>query len=203
MKAQQVFTCIFTDTPPNGGAGAYNIDTLPASDRSLYNAVSDAYAQIIAEKGDQPLLLSMCYAPSPNFSQYLSTVTLSRPFIAMIATYPDGTKKAYATKVKTVKNYVNALLEGEFGGSGIPTNPGDGDGGWGQGDGGLLCKLLPPICALGFLPWLAASVYTTYRAAESRSTAGKAMWGIPAALFWQGFIARGGVQQIKWWMKKI
>lgn len=200
-KATQVFTCIFTNTPPNGGGGAYNVDTLPAQERNMYNAVSNAYQQIVAVSGDQPLVLAICNAKEAQYQSYLSTVSLSPPFVAMIATYPDGSKKTYTTKSLDVKNRVQALLAGEFGGTGIPTNAGEGEGGWGQGNA-LVCQLIPPLCALGFLPWLALAAVTTYKAAESRSTTGRIMWGIPAALFVVGFFERGGMKQIQWWTKK-
>jgi len=201
-KASQVFTCIFTNTPPQGGA--YNVNTLPSQERAMFNAVSDAHGAIVAASGDQPLLLSMCYAKAAEFQAFLSGVSLAPPFMAIMGIFPGGEKKYYLTKQPAqAKQYIEAMLSGQFGGTGLPTNAGDGDGGWGQGDGGLLCKLVPPLCALGFLPWLALSVFTTYKAAESRSTGGKAMWGVPAFLFWQGFLARGGVKQIQWWGKQV
>jgi len=200
-KAIQVFTCIFTNTPPEGGA--YNIDTLPAQERTMFNAVSDAHGAIVAASGDQPLLLSLCYAQAPEFQGFMSGVNVTPPFIATVGTFPGGEKKYYVTKIPgQAKQYIQAMLSGAFGGTGIPTNAGDGNGGWGAGDGGLLCKILPPLCALGFLPWLALSVITTYKAAESKSGVGRAMWGVPAFLFWQGFLLNGGVKQIQWWTKK-
>lgn len=201
-KATQVFTCIFTNTPPQ--SGAYNVNTLPSQERAMFNAVSDAHGAIVAASGDQPLLLSVCYAKAPEFQAFLSGISLAPPFMAIMGTFPGGEKKYYLTKQPSqAKQYIEAMLSGEFGGTGLPTNAGDGDGGWGQGDGGLLCQLLPPVCALGFLPWLALSVFTTYKAAESRSATGRAVWGVPAFLFWQGFFARGGVKQIQWWVKKV
>jgi len=171
----------------------------------MFSAVESAHGTIVAQSGGSaPLVQGLCYAGDPQFADFLKQVKMSPPFMASIANYPDGQKKYFATKDKSkIAQYIAALLQGEFGGTGLPTNPGDGDGGWGQGDGGLLCKLLPPLCALGFLPWLAASVYTTYRAYESRSTVGKTMWGVPAFLLWQGFLARGGVKQIQWWIKQV
>lgn len=201
-KATQVFTCIFTNTPPGSG-GAYNIDALPSTERNMFNAVSNAHSEIVAATGDQPLLLSMCYAKAPEFQTFLSGINMAPPLMAIMGTFPGGEKKYYTTKNPAqAQQYINAMLQGEFGGTGLPTNAGDGSGGWGQGDGGLLCQLLPPLCALGFLPWLALSVITTYKASESRSTAGRAMWGVSAFLFWQGFLARGGVKQIQWWVKQ-
>jgi hypothetical protein len=202
-KATQVFTCVFTSQPPGAG-GAYNVDALPSMERSMFNAVVGAHDAIVATSGDQPLVSSICNAQAAQFQGFMSQVSLSPPFIAIMGTFPGGEKKYYTTKNPTqAKQYIQAMLMGEFGGAGLPTNAGDGDGGWGQGNGGLLCQLLPPLCALGFLPWLALSVITTYKAVESRSTAGRAMWGVPAFLFWQGFLARGGVKQIQYWVKKI
>lgn len=200
-KANSVFICIFTDVPPIGGG--YDISILPAQERSLYNAASNAATELFQHEGLEGTNLSLCYAKSPEFSNAVAQMGATPPFAAIGGTFPDGSKKAYTTKNPVlIKQYIKAMWTGEFGGTGLPVNVGDGDGGWGQGDS-ILCELFPPFCALGFLPWLALSAYTTYRAVESRSTAGKTMWGVPAFLFWQGFFARGGVKQIQYLLKKI
>jgi hypothetical protein len=201
MKAKSVFVCIFTNEPPSA-AGSYSVEVLPSTERSLYNAVSAA-ATDLAAQGYQGTTLSVCHAGAAQFQDFLSTINTALPFVAIAGTFPDGTKKYYTTRnANQVKDYIRAMWQGEFGGTGVPTNPGYGSGGWGDGDS-ILCKLLPPVCALGFLPWLALAAYTTYRAAEARSTTGRAVWGVPAFLFWQGFIAKGGVKQIEYWIKKI
>ena len=201
-KALQVFTCIFTDVPPGAG-GSYNVDTLPAPERNMYNAVVSGESAIVATEGAAPLVRSICYAGDPQFKTFLSQVNMPRPFMAIMGTFAGGEKRYYTTKnTSKVGQYLRAMYLGEFGGTGLPTNPGDADGGWGTGDGGLLCQLLPPLCALGFLPWLALAAVTTYKAVESRSTVGRAMWGVPAGLLWLGFLERGGVKQMQWWIKK-
>lgn len=201
MKATAVHICVFTSLPPNS-AGGYAPDALPSTESSMYNAASTAAVELFQQEGIEGTTLSMCYTKNPQFLQFLTTVSATAPFVAIAGTFPGGEKKLYIVKsAAQVKGYLKAMWTGEFGGTGLPTNLGE--GGWGQGDGGILCQLLPPLCALGFLPWLALSVVTTYKAAESRSTAGRAMWGIPAALLWQGFFARGGVKQIQYWVKKL
>lgn len=201
-KALQVFTCVFTDLPPNAGT-VYSPDTLPATERNMYNAVKTAYAGIVAAEGSAPLVQSMCFAADPQFQAFLSQANTTLPFIAIMGTFAGGEKRYYVTKsITQVAQYIQAMYAGEFGGTGLPTNPGDGDGGWGQGNA-IICQILPPLCALGFLPWLALAAFTTYRTAEARSGIGKAAWGIPAFLFWQGFLARGGVKQIQYWIKKL
>jgi len=200
MKAKSVFVCIFTNEPPNA-AGSYSVDLLPSMERTLYNSVSAA-ATALAAQGYEGTTLSVCNAKAPNFAQFLATNTTALPFVAIAGTFPDGSTKYYTTRIANqVKDQIRAMWVGEFGGSGTTPNPGDGSGGWGDGDS-ILCKIFPPVCALGFLPWLALAAYTTYRAAEARSTTGRAVWGVPAFLFWQGFIAKGGVKQIEWWVKK-
>lgn len=203
-KATSVYICIFTDKTPNAGS-VYAPDTLGAPETGYYNAVSKAAVDLYQQEGIQGTNFSLCYAKSPNFQEYLKSVKTAPPFIAMIGTFPDGSKKHYVLKSSSrVKDYLRAMWTGDFSKTGAPTtNPGDGEGGWGQGDGGLLCRLFPPACAIGFLPWIALAAVTTYKAVESRSVAGKAIWGVPAFLFWQGFFSRGGVKQIQYWVKKL
>ena len=201
-KAKSVFICIFTDKAPNSG-GIYTPELLGSPETGMYQAVSQAGVELFQE-GIEGTTSSMCYAGAPDFQAYLKTVNMSPPFVAIMGTFEDGTKKQFLLKSTTgVKNYIRAMWTGEFGGTGIPTNPGDADGGWGQGDGGLLCKLIPPFCALGFLPWLILAGVATYKTAESRSPLGKATWGIPAGLLWLGFFERGGAKQIQWWINKL
>lgn len=201
-KAKSVYICIFTDKAPNSG-GIYAPELLGAPESAMYKAVSDASIELFQQEKIEGTAYSLCNAAAPDFQDYLKATGTARPFIAIMGTFDDGSKKQFVLKsAANVKNYIRAMWTGEFGGTGIPANPGDGDGGWGQGDS-ILCKVIPPLCALGFLPWLALSAIMTYKAVESRSTVGKAMWGIPAALFWQGFFARGGVKQIQWWVKKL
>lgn len=198
-KAKSVFVCAFTNTPPDGWLG-----TLPSPDLVMYEAISNAANELFVQEGIEGTVVSPCYAKAPEFQDFLKTANQSVPFISVIGTFPDGTKKFYVSKsASNIKNAIRAMWKGEFGGTDLPTNPGDGDGGWGQGDGGLLCRLIPPLCALGFLPWLALAAVATYKTAESRSTTGKIMWGAPATLLWLGFFERGGVKQIQWWLKKI
>lgn len=200
MKAQSVHICVFTNKAPNSG-DSYAPEVLGAPESGMYSAVSSAAVQL-SDEGMEGTTLSVCYARSASFQDFLKTVTATPPFIGIAGTFPDGQKKLYILQSPAnVKQYLKAMWLGEFGGTGLPTNMGDGDGGWGTGSA-LICKLIPPLCALGFLPWLALSVYTTYRAAESRSKVGQIMWGIPAAFFVMGFFERGGVKQIQWWAKK-
>lgn len=200
MKAKAVHICVFTSIPPNAG-GTYAPDLLPVSERNLYNAASTAAVEVFQQEGYEGTTLSMCDAGNADFQQFLGTVNASLPFAAIAGTFPDGQKKVYIVKsAAQIKDYLKAMWSGEFGGTGLPSNLGDGDGGWGQGNS-LVCQLLPPLCALGFLPWLALAAVTTYKAAESRSKTGKIMWGIPATLFVVGFFERGGVKQIQWWVR--
>lgn len=200
MKATSVHICIFTNKPPNAG-GAYSPETLGAPESGMYAAASVAAVNLYTQEGLEGTTLSMCNANAPEFRDFLTQAKTAPPFIAIAGTF-GNVQKFYIAAPAQVESYLKAMWLGEFSGTSLPTNLGGGGGGWGQGDSAL-CKILPPLCALGFLPWLALSVYTTYRAAESRSTVGKTMWGVPAFLFWQGFLARGGVKQIQYWVKKI
>lgn len=202
MKAKAVHICIFTKLPPNSG-GSYAPDILPNPERGLYAASSTAAVEAFTQSGHEGTTLSMCDAGADAFKQFISTVTAIPPFVAIAGTFPDGSQKFYIAKTASqIKPMLLAMWTGEFGGTGLPTNLGDANGGWGQGHS-LACQIFPPLCALGFLPWLALAAITTYKAAESRSTAGRVMWGVPAALFVLGFFERGGVKQIQYWIKKI
>lgn len=201
MKATAVHICIFTSQPPNA-SGGYAPELLPSSERNLYNAASAAAVEMFQQEGYEGTTLSMCHAGSQQFQNFLSKVSDNPPFAAIAGTFGDGQKYYLVKQPGQIKSYLRAMWSGEFGGTGLPNNLGDGDGGWGQGHA-LICKILPPLCALGFLPWLALAAVTTYKAAESRSTVGRAMWGVPAGLLWLGFFERGGVKQIQYWLKKI
>lgn len=202
MKATAVHICVFTSRPPNAGGG-YAPDTLPNPESGMYAAASTAAVELFNQEGLEGTTLSMCYTQNPQFEQFLSTISATPPFVAIAGTFPGGEKKLYIVKnAAQVKGYLRAMWTGEFGGTGLPTNLGDAEGGWGQGHA-LICQILPPLCALGFLPWLALAAVTTYKAAESRSTTGRIVWGVPAALFVLGFFERGGVKQIQYWLKKI
>lgn len=199
MKAKSVNICVFTNAKPTA-AGSYSVDMLPSMERALYNSVSNA-ASALAAQGYEGTILSVCNANAPEFAQFMAANTIALPFVSIVGTFPDGSMKYYSTRnTNQVKDLIKAMWVGEFGGSGNTTNPGDGNGGWGDGES-LICKVFPPLCALGFLPWVLLAGYTTYRAAEARSTTGRAVWAVPAFLFWQGFIAKGGVKQIQWWVK--
>lgn len=202
MKAKTLYICTFTLAQTD------NIDSFPALDRHFYEAAVMGTSELIFQDGfkdmDGNVLTSACSFQNPNFQDFLKVANApAPPFVAIIGEFPDGQKRLYITKSpQQVKNLIKQMWLGEFGGTTpMPTNLGDGEGGWGEGSS-VLCKIFPPLCALGFLPWLVLAGIATYKTAESRSTLGKATWGIPAALLWLGFFERGGVKQIQWWVKK-
>lgn len=197
MKAKSVHICIFTNVAP-GAAGGYDINALPSAERNLYQAASDAGYQVFQQNGYEGTTLSLCYAKAANFQQFLSTVSETPPFAAIAATYPGGAQKFYLTKSPAkVKNMLLALWSGDFGGSGTPGDlSGDGSGG-GYGSGSnILCEIFPPLCSLGFWPWLALTAFVTYRTFEARSIVGRGLWGTAAFFTWKEFAARGGLKQL-------
>ena len=210
-KAIKIQTCVFADVQlPADGTWHIDPNYLPKQVIDLYTALSNGLSELIFKDGLSDMdgkveSFGICPVKNADFQAFLSQTNTAPPFVAIVGVYPSGEKKLYTVKNPAqVKEYARAMWLGEFGGNTpLPSNLGDGDGGWGQGDGGLLCKLLPPVCALGFLPWLALASFSTYKAFEARSTVGKSTWGIPAALLWQVFFARGGVKQIQWWLNKI
>lgn len=202
MKAKTLYICTFTLAQTD------NIDSFPALDRQFYEAAVMGTSELIFQDGfkdmDGNVLTSACSFQNPNFQDFLKVANApAPPFVAIIGEFPDGQKRLYITKSpQQVKNLIKQMWLGEFGGTTpMPTNLGDGEGGWGEGSS-VVCKIFPPLCALGFLPWLVLAGIATYKTAESRSTLGKATWGVPAALLWLGFFERGGVKQIQWWLKK-
>lgn len=199
MRATSVHICIFTNKPPNAG-GAYAPETLGQPEARMYAAASSAAVEL-SNEGQEGTTISMCNANAQEFQAFLQQAGVSAPFIAIAGSFGNQ-QKFYIVTPAQVENYLRAMWLGDFSGTGTPGTLGDGGGdGFGGGDA-LICKILPPLCALGFLPWLALAAVTTYKAAESRSTLGKTMWGVPAGLLWLGFFQRGGVKQIQWWAKK-
>ena len=196
MKAKSVTICIFTNLPPNTGGGAYAPESLPQPERGMYAATSAAATELFQQEGLEGTVLGMCNAQAAEFAQFIASQTATPPYIAIAGTFPDGSQRAYILKSATgVKNYIRAMWSGEFGGTGVPVNLGEGTGGYGSGSN-ILCQIFPPLCTLGFWPWLALVAFTTYRTAEARSIVGRGLWGAAAFFTWKEFLDRGGLQQL-------
>ena len=196
MKAKSVTICIFTNLPPNTGGGAYAPESLPQPERGMYAATSAAATELFQQEGLEGTVLGMCNAQAAEFAQFIKSQTATPPYIAIAGTFPDGSQRAYILKsANGVKNYIRAMWLGEFGGTGAPVNLGEGTGGYGSGSN-ILCQLFPPLCMLGFWPWLALVAFTTYRTAEARSIVGRGLWGTAAFFTWKEFLDRGGLQQL-------
>ncbi len=196
MKANSVTVCVFTNTPPNAGAGNYSPELLPSPERSWYDPIATAASELAYDEGLEGTLFGVCYAKSAEFQQFVQEAGQAPPFVAVAANYPNGAQKVFVKKsVSNIKNLIRAAWLGETGGTG-EANPGGSEDGWGSGEGSWLCNLLPPLCQVGFWPWLAVCVFTTYRTAEANSKFGKALWGAGAVFSWQTFFARGGHKQL-------
>jgi len=204
-KAKLITTCVFSNQAPPPDGYSYQ-SVLTAQEKAMYEAVADAFGEVLSEFGDFAGQSFVCYAQNPQLSsvmQYAGVTASQVPFILIAGNYENGASRLFvvkSTSVTEIKAKIKALLTGDFGQAGMPK---EGGGGFGGGGNSILCKLIPPLCAVSFLPWLILATVATYKAVESRSTVGRAMWGVPAFLFWQGFLARGGVQQIQYWVKKL
>lgn len=191
VKAKQVVICIFT--PKDMG----NVGQYPAQEQYLYQMFGNAIVELRKLHGnDVPVFLDFCpVAGNQNNGVVLEQnggSILNLPAVQIYAKYPDGTAGQYFLKKGITDQgsstplvdeqkalaYTQALL---YHLSPTPQT--------------LLCKILPPLCSLGWYVWLGAALYTTYRTTQARNV-GKYVWGGAAALTWNEFIQRGGLKEL-------
>lgn len=203
MKASLVQLCVFTNQPPPTDGTSYQ-GAITSTERAMYEAIGEAFGQVLTQRGDFPATLYICHANAPNNKKVMQTAgvtTANVPFIIAIGSYPDGSGRLYVLKTQSVaaiKKTIEALLDGDFSGApgSVPAEGSEFGVEGGSGDGSILCAILPVLCRLGFWPWAALVAFTTYRTFEANSKVGKGMWGAAALLSWQSFISRGGLKQL-------
>lgn len=191
VKATQVQICIFTPQD-KGSVGLY-----PSQEQYLFQMFGNAIVDLRKELGNSlPVFLDFCpVAGNQNNLLVLEEnggSPLNLPAVQLYAKYPDGTVSQYFLKKgiadinsatplvdeSKARAYVEALL---YRAAPVPET--------------LLCKIIPPLCALGWYAWLGAALYTTYRTTQARNV-GKYVWGGAAALTWNEFIQRGGLKEL-------
>lgn len=191
IKATSVQICIFTPHDLK------SIGLYPPAEQYLYQMFGNAILELRQRHGanNTPVFLDFCPIDQAANASVLSQnggSIMNLPAVQIYAKYPDGTGGQYFLKKgfsdiasdkplvteKTALQYTEALL---YRLSPV-TEP-------------ILCKLLPPLCSLGWYVWLGAAVYTTYKTTQARNI-GKYAWGTAAALTWQAFVARGGLNEL-------
>lgn len=191
VKATQVQICIFTPQD-KGSVGLY-----PSQEQYLFQMFGNAIVSLRQQLGNSlPVYLDFCpVAGNQNNLIVLEEnggSPLNLPAVQLYAKYPDGTASQYFLKKgitdinsdtplvdePKARAYVEALL---YRAAPVPET--------------LLCKIIPPLCALGWYAWLGAALYTTYRTTQARNV-GKYVWGGAAALTWNEFIQRGGLKEL-------
>ena len=189
VKATQVAICIFV---PQDKA---NVGQYSAEVQALYQMFGNAIVTLRQRHGsDVPVYLDFCPTTTPSNVAVLEQnggSVLNLPAVQLYAKYNDGTAGQYFLK-KGITDafgslsvtesqalaYTEALL---YHLSPTPQT--------------LLCKILPPLCSLGWYIWLGAAAYTTYQTTQARNV-GKWIWGAAAALTWNEFVQRGGLKEL-------
>ncbi len=189
IKAKSIQICIFTPKDLN------SVNAYPHQEQYLYYTFYNILVDLVKLHGDIPVVLDFCPVAGTSNLQVLEQnggSPLNLPAVQLWAEYADGTASQYFLKKsltdinsdapilddKKALAYVQALLYRLS----PTTQP-------------ILCKILPPLCSLGWYFWLGAAAYTTYRTTQARNV-GKYVWGAAALLTWQGFIARGGLKEL-------
>ena len=191
IKATSVQICIFTPHDLK------SIGLYPPAEQYLYQMFGNAIIELRQRHGagNTPVYLDFCPIDQAVNASILSQnggSIMNLPAVQLYAKYADGTGGQYFLKKgltdigsdtplvteKTALQYTEALL---YRLSPV-TEP-------------ILCKLLPPLCSLGWYVWLGAAIYTTYKTTQARNV-GQYAWGTAAALTWQAFIARGGLKEL-------
>lgn len=192
IKAKYVQICIFTPQDK------VSVSLYPAEEQRLYQMFGNAIVELQKLHGNYvPVFLDFCPTNNPDNVAVLEQnggSVLNLPAVQIYAVYNDDTggqyflKKGITGSVDVNESkalaYVQALLYR------LSPTPDP-----------LLCKILPPLCSLGWYFWIGAAAYTTYRTTQARNV-GKYLWGAAALLTWQGFIARGGLKELSSKIKK-
>lgn len=192
IAANTVQICIFWKDALN-----YNyVADWPADVRAAWDAFGGAILKLRQRHGQSvPIEMYVCPVTIPENAAIVSQNGLSMsllPAVQVYAQYPDGTGATYflsknlserftgiAWKSTDVQPYVEALL--------YRSKPSDIP---------IICKIVPPLCNIGGWVWLALATGATLKASSSTGV-GRAAWGTGAALLWQGWYKRGGLDQLK------
>lgn len=193
IAAKSVQICIFWKT----GLNYNDVETSwPADVRAAWNALGNAIVKLRQRHGSGlPVEMYVCPIDLPENAVIIANNGLDPsllPAVQVWAEYPDGTGSSYFLSKKLserftginwttseVQPYIEALL--------YRSKPSDVP---------LICKIVPPLCNVGGWVWLALAIGATAKASSAKGV-GRAAWGTGAALLWQGWYKRGGLEQIK------
>lgn len=191
IKAKSVQICIFTPQDKS------SVSQYPAQEQYLYQMFGNAIVELRKIHGNSlPVFIDFCPVSDADNAVVLEQnggSVLNLPAVQIYATYTDGTAGQYFLKKgptdigsstplvdeKKALSYTQALL---YRLSPIPET--------------LLCKILPPLCSLGWYVWAAAAGYSIYRTTQARNV-GKYVWGAAAVLTANEFIQRGGLKELQ------
>lgn len=202
-KATIIQACVFVDAPSSkvfvedGSGNIVDVLTEKLSDReaAAYTAMQDAFNMAVGKHGAFNYENHICPWDYGQNNYVMSQNGLfTFPTAIITATYPDGTGKRYVLGKETLDKlfggvwdaqklypYIAQLLFDR------PTQP---------DSRSMLCRLLPPLCSIGGWAWLALALAATAKASSSKGL-GRAAWGTGAALLWNEWASRGGLQQLK------
>lgn len=193
IAAKSVQICIFWKT----GLNYNDVETSwPADVRAAWNALGNAIVKLRQRHGSGlPVEMYVCPIDLPENAVIIANNGLDPsllPAVQVWAEYPDGTGSSYFLSKKLserftginwttseVQPYIEALL--------YRSKPSDVP---------LICKIVPPLCNVGGWVWLALAIGATAKASSAKGV-GRAAWGTGAALLWQGWYKRGGLEQVK------
>jgi hypothetical protein len=192
IAAKSVQICVLT----REGLNYNDVQNWPSDARAAWEAFGGAIMKLRQKHGASvPVEMYVCPVNIPENAVIIANNGLDPsllPAVQVWAEYPDGTGASYFlsknlserfTGIKwttsDVQPYVDALL--------YRAKPADIP---------IICKIVPPLCNVGGWVWLALAIGATAKASSAKGV-GRAAWGTGAALLWQGWYKRGGLDQIK------
>lgn len=192
IAAKSVQICILT----REGLNYNDIQNWPSDARAAWEAFGGAIMKLRQKHGPSvPVEMYVCPVNIPENAVIIANNGLDPsllPAVQVFAEYADGTGASYFLSKKLserftgikwttadVQPYVDALL--------YRAKPADIP---------LICKIVPPLCNVGGWVWLALAIGATAKASSAKGV-GRAAWGTGAALLWQGWYKRGGLEQVK------
>lgn len=179
--------CVFTPTDLDPVSGP-----MPQDEQTIWNAAEPLVYGAQAE--DLPVTMYICPLTIPQNQIAVSKAGIvDLPALQLYAEYEDGSKKYYNLQ-KTVQDkltgiswttedlrpYFESLLYNKD-----PTNP------------SLLCRLFPPLCAVGPLLWLGGAAVCAFQAVTTENKTRRLVFGAGAGVMGYEFYKKGGVDALK------